>query len=201
MSISTRCRAVSTPTCDSRRASLGLDNRWPEICAAYAEANQLFGDIVKVTPSSKVVGDLALFMVTNNLTADDIMNAAGPLSFPRSVVEMMQGLLGEPEGGWPKRVSGRSCCSRRRPSRSTAGPARRCRRPTSPRPPKRFASRPSASLARRTCCRTCSIRRSSSTSWRIASATATRRTFPPRISSTACSPATRLPSRSSAARR
>jgi pyruvate carboxylase len=80
---------------------LGLDNRWTEICLAYAEANQLFGDIVKVTPSSKVVGDMALFMVTNNLKPDDILHPTGPLSFPRSVVEMMQGLLGEPEGGWP----------------------------------------------------------------------------------------------------
>jgi pyruvate carboxylase len=58
---------------------------------------------VKVTPSSKVVGDLALFMVANNLTADDLLNPRVPLSFPRSVVEMMQGLLGEPEGGWPRR--------------------------------------------------------------------------------------------------
>jgi pyruvate carboxylase len=81
--------------------NLGLESKWPEICQAYAEANRLCGDIVKVTPSSKVVGDMALFMVTNNLTADDIMSSSGPLSFPRSVVEMMQGLLGEPEGGWP----------------------------------------------------------------------------------------------------
>jgi pyruvate carboxylase len=83
--------------------NLGLERRWPEVCAAYAAANQLVGDIVKVTPSSKVVGDLALFLVTNNLTADDVLEARGPLAFPRSVVEMMQGFLGEPEGGWPKR--------------------------------------------------------------------------------------------------
>jgi pyruvate carboxylase len=82
--------------------NLGLEGRWAEVCRAYAEANQLFGDIVKVTPSSKVVGDLAVFMVTNDLTASDILNARGPLTFPRSVVEMMQGLLGEPEGGWPE---------------------------------------------------------------------------------------------------
>ena len=81
---------------------MGLESRWPEICGAYAAANQLVGDIVKVTPSSKVVGDLALFMVTNNLTAGDILAAKTSLGFPRSVVEMMQGLLGEPEGGWPK---------------------------------------------------------------------------------------------------
>jgi len=83
--------------------TLGLENRWEDVCRAYAEANQLFGDIVKVTPSSKVVGDLALFMVTNDLSANDVLTARGVLNFPRSVVEMMQGLLGEPEGGWPKR--------------------------------------------------------------------------------------------------
>jgi pyruvate carboxylase len=83
--------------------SVGLENRWTEICDAYASANRLVGDIVKVTPSSKVVGDLALFMVANNLTADDLLNPRAPLSFPQSVVEMMQGMLGEPEGGWPKK--------------------------------------------------------------------------------------------------
>jgi pyruvate carboxylase len=83
--------------------SLGLEQRWDEVCGAYAAANQLCGDIVKVTPSSKVVGDLALFMVTNNLTADDVLEARIPLHFPRSVVEMMQGMLGQPEGGWPHR--------------------------------------------------------------------------------------------------
>ena len=82
--------------------SVGLEHRWAEICDAYATANQLFGDIVKVTPSSKVVGDLALFMVANGLTADDLLNPHAPITFPHSVVEMMQGLLGEPEGGWPK---------------------------------------------------------------------------------------------------
>ena len=84
--------------------NLGLEDRWPEICDAYASANQLFGDIVKVTPSSKVVGDMALFMVTNGLTAEAVMAAKTPLGFPRSVVEMMQGFLGEPEGGWPKDI-------------------------------------------------------------------------------------------------
>jgi pyruvate carboxylase len=81
--------------------NLGLERRWREICDAYAAANLLFGDIVKVTPSSKVVGDLALYMVTNDLKPDDLLQASRPLHFPRSVVEMMQGLLGEPDGGWP----------------------------------------------------------------------------------------------------
>ena len=82
--------------------SLGLDGRWRDIADAYAQVNQLFGDIVKVTPSSKVVGDLALFMVTNGLSAMDVLTPDRKLNFPRSVVEMMQGQLGQPEGGWPK---------------------------------------------------------------------------------------------------
>ena len=84
-------------------ASLGLADRWPEIAAAYASVNQLFGDIVKVTPSSKVVGDMALFMVTNDVSADDVL--AGRVSgFPRSVVDAMAGLIGTPPGGWPAEV-------------------------------------------------------------------------------------------------
>jgi pyruvate carboxylase len=83
--------------------SLGLEHRWREVAEAYTAANRVLGDIVKVTPSSKVVGDLALFMVTNNLTVDDLLNARVPLSYPRSVVEMLQGMLGQPEGGWPRK--------------------------------------------------------------------------------------------------
>jgi pyruvate carboxylase len=82
--------------------SLHLGDRWREIAETYATVNELFGDIVKVTPSSKVVGDLALFMVTNNLTALDVLDPSKKLSFPKSVVEMMQGYLGTPAGGWPK---------------------------------------------------------------------------------------------------
>ena len=82
--------------------NLGLEDRWPQVCDAYVAANQLLGDIVKVTPSSKVVGDLALFMVTNELSPVDLLNPKTPLNFPTSVVEMLQGMLGEPEGGWPK---------------------------------------------------------------------------------------------------
>ena len=83
--------------------SLGLEQRWGDVCRAYAVANELCGDIVKVTPSSKVVGDLALFMVTNNLSAEDVLTSETPLHFPKSVVEMMQGWLGQPPEGWPKR--------------------------------------------------------------------------------------------------
>jgi pyruvate carboxylase len=83
---------------------LHLEERWHEVASAYADVNQLLGDIVKVTPSSKVVGDLALFLVTNNLTADDILDAKRKLNLPKSVVEMLQGYLGQPEGGWPKQL-------------------------------------------------------------------------------------------------
>jgi pyruvate carboxylase len=82
--------------------SMGLLDRWDEIADSYATVNQLFGDIVKVTPSSKVVGDLALFMVTNSLTPVDVLDPSKKLNFPKSVVEMMQGAIGFPEGGWPK---------------------------------------------------------------------------------------------------
>jgi pyruvate carboxylase len=82
--------------------SMGLESRWHDIADTYAEVNKLFGDIVKVTPSSKVVGDLALFIVTNGLTALDVLSPEKKLNFPKSVVEMMQGQLGFPEGGWPK---------------------------------------------------------------------------------------------------
>jgi pyruvate carboxylase len=82
--------------------SMGLESRWHDIADTYAEVNKLFGDIVKVTPSSKVVGDLALFMVTNGLSPLDVLSPEKKLNFPKSVVEMMQGQLGFPEGGWPK---------------------------------------------------------------------------------------------------
>jgi pyruvate carboxylase len=82
--------------------SLNLEDRWHDIADMYAQVNILFGDIVKVTPSSKVVGDMALFMVTNDLAAADVLDPSRKLNFPKSVVEMMQGAIGFPEGGWPK---------------------------------------------------------------------------------------------------
>jgi pyruvate carboxylase len=84
--------------------SLGLETRWHEVARAYAEANQLFGDIVKVTPSSKVVGDMALMMVTQELSADDVLDPARDIAFPDSVVQMMKGELGQPPGGWPEAI-------------------------------------------------------------------------------------------------
>ncbi len=82
--------------------AMGLGSRWPEVARTYAEVNQLFGDIVKVTPSSKVVGDMAIFMVTRGLKAQDVLNLApGSISFPESVIDMLAGGLGQPKGGWP----------------------------------------------------------------------------------------------------
>ncbi|XP_075977101.1 pyruvate carboxylase isoform X2 [Anticarsia gemmatalis] len=82
--------------------SLGLGSQFEEVKKAYREANLLLGDIIKVTPSSKVVGDLAQFMVQNKLTADDIRERAEDLSFPKSVVEYLQGAIGIPYGGFPE---------------------------------------------------------------------------------------------------
>jgi pyruvate carboxylase len=87
--------------------ALGLESQWVAVCEAYAEVNRLFGDIVKVTPSSKVVGDMALFLVANNLTPEDTLDAERELAFPESVVEFFEGRLGQPPGGFPKALQGR----------------------------------------------------------------------------------------------
>ncbi len=117
-------------------ASMGVGHRWPEIARAYAEVNQLLGDIVKVTPSSKVVGDLALFLFSRGIKPADVVNLEpGSLPFPESVIDMMQGGLGWPEGGWPERVSlvvlgekrhrearARHAAAKRKPGHSAAAP-------------------------------------------------------------------------------
>ncbi|MDB5551405.1 MAG: pyc, partial [Rhizobium sp.] len=82
--------------------SLGLETKWHKVAQAYADANQMFGDIVKVTPSSKVVGDMALMMVSQDLTVEDVVNPAKEISFPDSVVSMLKGDLGQPPSGWPE---------------------------------------------------------------------------------------------------
>ena len=82
--------------------SLGLDARWHEVARRYAEANMMFGDIVKVTPSSKVVGDMALMMVSQDLTVEDVLDPERDIAFPDSVVSMLHGDLGQPVGGWPE---------------------------------------------------------------------------------------------------
>ncbi|MBI1396715.1 MAG: pyruvate carboxylase [Betaproteobacteria bacterium] len=87
--------------------AMGLDHRWPEVSAAYAQVNRLFGDIVKVTPTSKVVGDLALFMVANDLSPDDVLDATREVAFPESVISMMKGELGFPPEGFPQDITQR----------------------------------------------------------------------------------------------
>ena len=194
-STATRCPAGSTRTCISRRKSLGLGDRWPEVCRMYAEVNQLFGDIVKVTPTSKVVGDMALFMVANNLTPERRARPEARAGVPRIGGRVLRGQA-RPAAG---RVPGGA--AEARPARPQAdrptGPARRCRRPTStPRAQKleqklgRTADRPA------TCCRyllypqvfadfaahqakysdtsACCRRRSSSTAWSRARKSASR---------------------------
>ena len=86
---------------------LGLASRWPEICKLYADVNQLFGDIVKVTPTSKAVGDMALFLVANDLTCDALMKSDRELAFPRSVLDLLSGRMGQVEGGFPTDVRDR----------------------------------------------------------------------------------------------
>lgn len=81
--------------------SLGLEERWSEVAQTYADVNQMFGDIVKVTPSSKVVGDMALMMVSQNLTREQVEDPTTDVAFPDSVVDMMSGNLGQPPGGFP----------------------------------------------------------------------------------------------------
>jgi pyruvate carboxylase len=87
--------------------ALGLEERWHEVCRVYGEVNLLFGDIVKVTPSSKVVGDMALFMVANNLMPDDVLDPSRELAFPESVIEFFEGRLGQPPGGFPPKLQER----------------------------------------------------------------------------------------------
>ena len=85
----------------AQASSLGLDDRWPEVARTYRDVNQMFGDIVKVTPSSKVVGDMALMMVSQGLTRDQVEDPETDVSFPDSVIDMMRGNLGQPPGGFP----------------------------------------------------------------------------------------------------
>ncbi|MES2470407.1 MAG: pyruvate carboxylase [Verrucomicrobiota bacterium] len=88
--------------------SMGIGHRWPEIARMYAEVNLLFGDIVKVTPSSKVVGDMCMFLISRGVKPGDARSYLDTLptgtSFPESVIDMLQGGLGQPMGGWPADV-------------------------------------------------------------------------------------------------
>ncbi|HUL14511.1 MAG TPA: pyruvate carboxylase [Terriglobales bacterium] len=87
-------------------AAMGLGHRWREVEKMYAEVNLLFGDIVKVTPSSKVVGDMTLFLVANEMSPEDVLklDQNHDVAFPNSVVEMFSGVLGTPPGGWPNKI-------------------------------------------------------------------------------------------------
>jgi pyruvate carboxylase len=85
--------------------AMGLEHRWPEVARAYAQVNLLFGDIVKVTPTSKVVGDMALFMVANDLSAEAVLDPEREVAFPDSVVSMFKGELGFPPDGFPKALA------------------------------------------------------------------------------------------------
>lgn len=84
--------------------AVGLGDRWEEIKRMYRTVNMMFGDIVKVTPSSKVVGDMALFMVQNDLTEEDVYEKGDSVSFPESVITFFQGELGQPVGGFPEKL-------------------------------------------------------------------------------------------------
>ncbi len=84
--------------------ALGLADRWSQICRAYADVNELFGDIVKVTPTSKAVGDMALFLVANELSAKEVLTTDRALAFPASVIDLVGGRMGQPPGGFPDDV-------------------------------------------------------------------------------------------------
>jgi pyruvate carboxylase len=99
---------------------MGLGHRWREIARTYADVNLLFGDIVKVTPSSKVVGDMAMFLITRGIKAADVPKLKpGSIDWPESVIDMLSGGLGQPDGGWPadvqKVVLGHRKATTRRP--------------------------------------------------------------------------------------
>lgn len=95
---------VATSNLQQQAKAVGLAERWDDVKKVYRRVNEMFGDVVKVTPSSKVVGDMALFMVQNNLTEDDVYEKGATLDFPDSVVELFQGYLGQPYQGFPKKL-------------------------------------------------------------------------------------------------
>ncbi len=87
--------------------ALGLADQWSEVCRVYAQVNDLFGNIVKVTPTSKAVGDMALFMVANELTPEDVLDESRSVAFPESVQDLIGGMMGQPPGGFPPAVMDR----------------------------------------------------------------------------------------------
>ncbi|TAL00222.1 MAG: pyruvate carboxylase [Verrucomicrobia bacterium] len=102
---------------------MGILHKWPEIARTYADVNLLFGDIVKVTPSSKVVGDMTMFLITHGIKPADVVNLEpGSVPFPESVIEMLSGGLGKPMGGWPKKLQ-HVVLGKRKPLRGRPGAA------------------------------------------------------------------------------
>ncbi len=110
--------------------ALGLADRWAEVCRVYAEVNELFGDIVKVTPTSKAVGDMALYMVAGGISAEDIRTGAREIAAPESVMDLLSVRWANHRAVFPKTCKKRF--SKVDPS-WRAGPARPCRLPTSKR--------------------------------------------------------------------
>jgi len=88
----------------TQAVAMGLGERWRDVMKMYAEVNQLFGDVVKVTPSSKVVGDMALYMLSNGLTPQDVLDRGRDLTFPDSVIEYFEGRIGQPPYGFPEEL-------------------------------------------------------------------------------------------------
>jgi len=84
--------------------ALGLADRWADVCKVYALVNQMLGDIVKVTPTSKAVGDLALFMVAGDLSPEEVLREDRHLAFPASVIDLVAGRMGQPPGGFPEPI-------------------------------------------------------------------------------------------------
>ena len=99
-----KCRVVNIPTCNNRQKLSDLGERWEEVKDMYSRVNLLFGDVVKVTPSSKVVGDMALFMVQNDLDEESVLARGKTIDFPESVIEFFEGYIGQPYGGFPKEL-------------------------------------------------------------------------------------------------
>jgi pyruvate carboxylase len=100
--------------------ALGLGKRWPDVVKTYQEVNKLLGDIVKVTPSSKCVGDLAIFLITKGVKPEDLTNLPPETGFPESVIDLLSGNLGQPKGGWPKAVQ-KVILGKRKPLRGRPG--------------------------------------------------------------------------------
>ena len=100
--------------------SLGLGKRCPDVVKTYQEVNKLLGDIVKVTPSSKCVGDLAIFLITKGVKPEDMCNLPPETGFPESVIDLLSGNLGQPMGGWPKQVQ-KVVLGNRKPMRGRPG--------------------------------------------------------------------------------